>query len=648
MELPLDAFEEFLDNKSKLKYQQDLERLKNEKRLRTYSNIKFIIDGEPVLGLLTMNKIPKTAYVLVSIHLCYDFMHDINQRLDEMADSIKQEIDIKELILEGSRDYIYYIDMVNDIGTFSPKALDVLPLESSVFSNAMDKIMSFIISEDRNIFLESFTPFLTGKSKYHIAEYRVKTKQGKLMWISCYGKGTHDEEGKPQMLAGSLVDITEKKEAEAKVQKMLYYDLLTGLKNRYCYEEDMAQYLQNPDAKGSIIFIDIRNFKLFNELFGYNFGNKILKEFANLLNIYIPNNLDIYRLGGDEFLIHMPEHDKDEILERISPLQIALSKARIIEGHNIFIDMSIGVAIYPEDGITPEELLTNGNTVLYKISKNYKEKIMFFDATRTGELSKRYNLENELRNEVENKYEHFRLVYQPIIKIDKDGNYWHSAEALLRYSNPAMPNVAQMELIECLEISDLILPVGRWVIQQAVKECSQWNKMGANAFVHVNLSAKQLSDAGLLQHIKGMLGKYQLEPKYLICELTETSLVHNFETATSICRELMDLGVGIALDDFGTGYSSFNYLRKLPISQIKVDKDYVQDLVKDDYNRIIISCLYDLSKNLGLDLCVEGVETKETLDILTDMGVNMIQGFYFERPLEADIIRKEFMLNIKK
>ena len=183
-------------------------------------------------------------------------------------------------------------------------------------------------------------------------------------------------------------------------------------------------------------------------------------------------------------------------------------------------------------------------------------------------------------------------------------------------------------------------------MRQALKECSQWQKTGVYVPVHVNFSAQQLSDAGILNYTKELLGKYQISPGYLVCELTETSLINNFETATGLCRNWMDMGIGIALDDFGTGYSSFNYLRNLPISQIKIDKAYVQDLQKNDYNRIIISCLYDLSRNMGLELCVEGIETEETLELLARMGVELIQGFYFERPLEAEVIRKEFAQHV--
>lgn len=633
-------FRELLPKQETETLRADFIRLSSEKSSRTESYVNFEIQGEEVAGLITMIKIPGRQFIVGMAFPCYEPFNQYERRLESIVGQLEEAQIINQLILEGSTDYIYQLDLINNVCTFSPKAMDILPLENPTFGNAMDRVLSFIVPEDRNIFLESFSPFLTGKSKYHTAEYRVNTKQGDIMWISCHGKGFHDADGRPIMIAGSLMDITEKKKWEERIHRMLYYDIRTGLKNRYCFEKEVEEYL-NAGAKGSIACVDIRNFKLFNEIFGHNFGNKILEEMAGMLEMYVPRSLGIYRLDGDEFLIHLSEYKEEEILERLAPLQLALEKTRTLDGHSIYINVTIGIAAYPEHGKTSEELLKNADTALYKMSKYSNEKVMFFINENGIDLSKRYVLESKLRRDIENGFENFRVVYQPIVKLKDDGTSWYAAEALLRYHNPEMPDVTQMELIETLEVSDLINPVGRWVMSQALRECSQWQKTGAYACVHVNFSAQQLSDAGILNYTKELLKKYQVEPRYLVCELTETSLINNFEIATNLCRSWMEMGIGIALDDFGTGYSSFNYLKSLPISQIKIDKAYVEDLHQNEYNKIIISCLYDLSRNMGLELCVEGIETKETLDLLAAIGVKLIQGFYFERPLEAEVIRKE-------
>lgn len=631
-----------------------LHRLLGEKVARKDIQVTFQKGDQTLPALFILSREPQSPYILGLVHLSYDLVHDYRHQLDDVVARLEHAQNVNQLILEGSTDYIYQLDLVNNICTFSPKALDVLPLESPTFENAMDRILSFIHPEDRHLFLESFTPFLSGKSLFHTAEYRVYTKTGEIIWISCHGKGMFNELGQPVMIAGSLMDITVAKKNEEQIHHMLYTDILTGMKNRNCYEQEVGQILTDPNARGSILCVDIHNFKLYNEIFGRAFSNRILKEFGEMLQMYLSENLGIYRLEGDEFLVHLAEYDREAIMAALVPLQLALSKARLIDGHNIYIDVTIGIAIYPEHGHTAGELLKNADSVLYKLAKHTTEKIMFFRTEGGEDLSKQYRLENELRMDIENNFRHFRVVYQPVVQLPPDGEnkeehaFWCSAEALLRYRNPELPDVTQMELIETLEVTDLIIPVGRWVLERAIEECSHWNFTGAPASVHVNFSAQQVSDAGLLDYIVQTLKKYSLPPRCLICELTETSLINNFEAARQLCRKLMDLGIGISLDDFGTGYTSFNYLRTLPISQIKVDKTFVSDLVHDDYNQIIIRTLYDLSQSMNLELCVEGVEKKEVLDMLLDMGVTLIQGFYFERPMEASLICEEFKSHCKE
>lgn len=652
--LSLDEFLTCFTNDCSEQLIQQLHQLTGSKAMRKDIQVNLLKGDRHIPSLFILSRNPPSSYILGIVHLSYDLIHNYKDQLNDVVTRLEHAQNINQLILEGSTDYIYQLDLVNNMCTFSPKALDVLPLESPTFGNAMDRVLSFIVPEDRHIFLESFTPFLSGKSLFHTAEYRVYTKTGEIMWISCHGKGMFNEQGQPIMIAGSLMDITQAKKNEEQINHMLYTDMLTGMKNRNCYEMEMKNHLSASGAQGSILCIDIHNFKLYNEIFGRAFANEILKEFGRMLQMYLSDNLGLYRLDGDEFLVHLSVHEKEEILASLVPLQLALSKPRLINGRSIYIDVTVGIAAYPDYGRTAEDLLKNADTALYQLTKYSKEKVMFFRNAKDDDLSKQYRLENELRMDIENNFQHFRVVYQPIVQLPATGTekekqaFWCSAEALLRYQNPNLPNVTQMELIETLEGTDLIIPVGRWVLEQAIRECSHWNFSGAPSSVHVNFAAQQMSDAGLLEHIDQTLKKYSLPPRCLICELTETSLINNFDATRQLCRKLINKGIGISLDDFGTGYSSFNYLRTLPISQIKVDKAFAFNLVHDDYNQIIVRTLYDLSKNMDLELCVEGVEKKETLDMLLDMGVTLIQGFYFEKPLEAAVIREEFKQHIRK
>lgn len=618
----------------------DLALLKEKQKAKTDSHLDIVKDGGIANILIVMMPLEDPGYILGIGHLNFDLTYEHNLQLEETIRQLRQAESVNQLILEGSSDYIYQLDLVNNVCTFSPKAMDVLPLENNTFSNAMDRLLGFILPEDRSVFLDSFAPFLSGKSQYHKAEYRVMTKFGTVIWIRCQGKGMHDENGNPLMIAGSLVDITEQKANEEKLKDILYYDILTGLKNRNCFEKDMKKYLEDPSATGSILCIDIHNFKIFNEIFGRDFANKILIEFTRIISLYISDNLGVYRLEGDEFLVHIRENTQEQILEKLIPFQMYLSRERTLEGHVIFIRANIGVAIYPQNGTTSEELIQNANMALLMRSKTNRHQTVFFRSESMDSLNKKYILERVIRQDVTDGMKNFRLVFQPVMEISEGKALWHGAEALLRYHTPDLEGVSQEELIETLEYSDLILTAGRWVVKQAVKECKNWHKMGFPLYMNINISAQQVSDKDLVSYIRKCCRESELDPKWLVFELTETSLINNFEIADQFCRELRDMGAGAALDDFGTGYSSFTYLKRLTISQIKVDREYIQHISKDTYNQIFLKCLYDLGSSLGVKICAEGVETEETYQKMLEMGVPLMQGFYFDRPLEAEEFRQ--------
>ena len=640
--ISLDQLLNYFTSASRSVFLHDLALLKEKKKSKTDSHLDIIKDGCIANILIVMMPLEDSGYILGIGHLNFDLTHDHNLQLEETIRQLRQAESVNQLILEGSTDYIYQLDLVNNVCTFSPKAVDVLPLENNTFSNAMDRLLGFILPEDRSVFLDSFAPFLSGKSKYHKAEYRVRTKFNTVIWIRCQGKGMHDENGNPLMIAGSLVDITAQKAYEEKLKNILYYDMLTGLKNRNCFEKDMRKYLKDPSATGSILCIDIHNFKIFNEIFGRDFANKILVEFTRIINLYISDNLGVYRLEGDEFLVHIRENTQEQILEKLVPFQMYLSRERTLEGHVLFIRANIGVAIYPQNGTTSEELLQNANMALLMRSKSNRHQTVFFRSESMDSLNKKYALDHMLRQHVTDGMKNFRLVFQPIMEIQNGKTIWHGAEALLRYSTPDLDNVSQEELIEALEYSDLILTAGRWIVKQAVKECNNWHKMGFPLYMNINISAQQVSDKDLLSYIRKCCQEYSLDPQWLVFELTETSLINNFEIADQFCRELRDMGAGVALDDFGTGYSSFTYLKRLTISQIKIDREYTQHIDEDAYNQIFLKCLCDLGSNLGINLCAEGVETEETFRKMQEMGITLMQGFYFDRPLET----KEFQKHI--
>lgn len=640
--ISVEEMEQFFMEGGRDMFRQEIQRLCAGKMNHGACHVAVERKDTALSAVCYLFALESSRYLFGFLSVDYDPIHEYEQQLENMIRQMRHTHDINQLILEGSVDYIFQIDVVNNICTISSKALEIFPLDTTTFSDASGKLLALVVPEDRQAYLDAITEFLSGETDEYRVKYRMRARNGEIVWLLNQGKGLRDEKGNPVMLAGSIVDITEQQEREERIHQILYRDSLTGLKNNRCFEVDLKSRMENKDARGSLIYLNIRKFKLFNELFGRQFANGVLEEVGRMLQLYFPKAIDIYRFAGDDFLIHLPEYDKKGIMARLLPFFNGLKNTREIGGHTFYLNMYAAVILYPECGETVEELMMHANQCLHKVSCEESVKIGFYDGQMGEDVTRRYLLENELRRDIQNNFQHFRMVYQPIVRVGKNGVRWLGAEALLRYSNPKLPDVGQMEMIHVLEYSGLIMTVGRWVVSQAVRECAKWNQAGADTMVHVNMAAQQVTDAGLVSYIKEQCEHVGLAPEKLIVELTETSLVNNFSMATQLCSELREFGVGVALDDFGTGYSGFSYLRNFPISKIKIDREYAKDIPNNHYNQVIINFMRNLSEDISVELCVEGVETKEELELLTEMGVSVIQGFYFERPMEANSIRREF------
>lgn len=618
----------------------EFERLKDGKEMSANAHVTIDLSGSVMSAMIHLYKMKGTKDMLCFVSVDYEPIREFEEQLNNTIKELQWTKSINELILEGSSDYIYQLDVVNNVCTFSSKATEVLNLDTPTFSNAMNRLLEFIVPEDRRIFLESYTPFLTGKSKYHTAEYRVFTRTGDIIWISCRGKGMHDENGNPLLIAGSLMDITEAKKSEEKIQKMLYCDEMTGLKNKLSFTTDLENLFKDPNGKGSIVFINIDKLKSFNEMFGHRFGNQILKSFADMLMLFFYDAKGIYHINDSEFIILLDKTTRTEIEILLAPILNVLQKECTVDGHQLFLELNIAVLFFPGQGNTVDSLLDNANQLMYQLIRNGSHEVTFYDVQTGCAESQKYFLEAELRKSVQSDFRHFRLVYQPIIKEQDGDPRWAGAEALLRYANPDSPNVKHMDMIMTLEYSGLIVSVGRWVIKQAVKECAKWRQKNPGAFVHVNLAAQQITDASLIPYIIETCDQAGLPYEALTLEITETSLVQNLDLTIHFCQTLIEKGFGVALDDFGAGYSGFGYLRNLPVTEIKMDISLIRDIHHNRFNQTTLKYVREIASLKDLSVCAEGVEKVEELEVVRSSGIDYIQGFYFEHPIEADQFAK--------
>ena len=433
-------------------------------------------------------------------------------------------------------------------------------------------------------------------------------------------------------------DLLEK--AVDQMKHMAYHDALSGLPNRRLYLEKLESALtaaSQTSQKLAVVFIDLDRFKNVNDTFGHEFGDLLLQEFAQKLQENLRSNDTISRQGGDEFTLILNNfHSQQDMVPLIRRLQSALEKPLTIQGQELHVSMSIGIAVYPEDGETPDELLKHADSAMYNAKEKGKNNFQFFSDDMAFIASRKIALENELRRAIAK--EEFILHYQPQIQAATGDII--GMEALIRWQTPAGKTISPGEFIPLAEETRLILPMGEWVLSTACKQAKLWHDSGYSQLkLAVNLSPLQFLDDELMSMIRQTLEKTGFPASSLELEITEGVAVDDAEKAISRMQKLRRLGVRIAIDDFGTGYSSLNYLKRFPLNHLKIAQPFVQDMASNPYDRALVEAMIFIAHSLDMSVVAEGVETEEQLALLKKLGCDEIQGYYYSRPLTAEQFR---------
>lgn len=450
------------------------------------------------------------------------------------------------------------------------------------------------------------------------------------------------------VLEHSIRYAIERKKAEEKILFLAYYDSLTSLPNRVLFKDRLNQTLliaQRHQRILAILFLDLDNFKRINDTLGHPAGDELLKQVADRLSNYIRKSDSISRystdefsavvarLGGDEFTILLTEiaqvHDTIKVAQRILD---AIAQPFDIEGQEVFITASIGIAIYPIDGEDVDSLLKNCDTAMYHAKNEGRNNYKFYEQSLNKTALDILALENNLRKALDKQ--EFRVYYQP--RIDIRTRNVVGFEALIRWRHSQKGIIPPSEFIPIAEETGLIIPIGEWVLNEACKQNKTWQAAGfAPVFISVNLSGKQFKQQNLIKVIDHAMSEVRLDPKYLELEITE-SIIQDTKSTADILRELRNLGLKIAVDDFGTGYSSLSYLRRFPLDTLKIDRSFVKDIAKDPDSEAIVKAIIAMAHCLKLKVIAEGVETEEQLKFLSDEGCDEFQGYLISPPLPAD------------
>lgn len=495
------------------------------------------------------------------------------------------------------------------------------------------------ISKDE--FLSYIEPLRNGESKQISFETLHQRKDGTTYPVDVRLQLSSSE--KPPVYIAMTLDISDRKIAEEKLNHLAYYDKLTDLPNRRLFIDRLQQTMKEATRNEqlvAVLFIDIDHFKKINDSMGHEAGDILLKEAAQRLASCIRLSDTLARLGGDEFTLVLSslQHANDAISVAENILQY-FSNPFIIKSVELFISVSIGITLYPLDDNSADDLLRNADTAMYHAKQNGRNNFQFYSAEMTAQVEKRLKLEGELRDALLKN--EFVLFYQP--KIDAENNTIVGMEALIRWQHPRLNLIAPDYFITVAEETGLIIPIGKWVLEEACKQTQLLNASGiAPIHVSVNLSARQLEEPGFVEMLEQILKDTQLNPVLLDLEITESMLMSDINSVIQILNELSVLGVSITVDDFGTGYSSLAYLKQFPISTLKIDRSFIRDTPENKDDMSITIAIINMASALGLQTVAEGVETKEQLDFLKQYKCNLFQGLYFSKPIAFDKIVKLF------
>ncbi|HGE7980931.1 TPA: phosphodiesterase PdcB [Clostridioides difficile] len=529
-----------------------------------------------------------------------------------------------ELLSQSTEDYIFFWDINRNKFKISSAIFDEFNLSKEIESDLVNCWSKIVYPDDVQIWKDDIQELLHGKKGEHNLEYRLINKYKEIVWISCRGKVYVSDDPKTIFLVGRIKKIGEKNK----------FDSITGTWNREQFEHRMNYLIKEKIYKNGAMFImDIDNFKNINEKYGHSYGDKVLRAIATEVLEYLPKDVRLYRLDGDEFAFFYPMCTKETIEKIYEKIQMYTNTQHEIESNKYYCTVTAGVAMYPEDGDNYLDLFKHADIALDIAKISGKNRIKFFSQELYENKLKVISMQQKLRECVENNFNDFELFFQP--QVNAVTKEVIGAEVLLRWHSSTYGEVSPVEFIPILEQSNLIIPVGKWIIKEAVKQCKEWHKINPDFKISVNVSYIQLKEDFFRDFIVECLVEYQLRPEFLILELTENCWIPDINLLNDKFISLKGIGVYIAIDDFGTGYSSLNYLKELSVNIIKIERSFVKNITYNSYEYTFLEYIIKLAHIINLKVCVEGIESYEEYDIVKSLGVDIIQGFLFGRPVSA-------------
>lgn len=535
-------------------------------------------------------------------------------------------LNFKQSFINSIKGLFIYASLEKNLIMFYGNNKEILGYDDQFLIMSTDEINKYIESAYINFLID-------GIKNNKEVEIKITNKFKEEIWVSIKGFAKEDENGNIIEFEGYIHNINIEKEVKLKLEYITFYDELTGLNNRKHFNNLIEEQLKKHsllESRGALIIIDIDNFKFINDSYGHKCGDIFLEKFSKDLKRTFNRDELLCRFGGDEFIVFVPHiSDLQQIKEVVNKIMSILKTPYLISNKKVVTTGSIGVAVFPDDGEEAEVLLKNADAAMYIAKSNGKNQWQMFNSNISKEINKIYSIQRELRTALDNN-EMF-VVFQPKVRLTDDEV--NGFEALLRWENSEIGFVSPAEFIPVAESTRLIIPIGKFVLREVFIKVKYLLLKGYDNFkIAVNLSEIQLREGDLLEYIKSLVEEFQVSPEYIEIEITESMIMKSVDRNIQYLLQIKELGVSIALDDFGTGYSSLNYLTKLPIDVLKIDRSFVVDMVENDKSRYIVEKIIQLSHKLGINVVAEGVEEKEQVEYLKSIDCDTVQGYYYSRP----------------
>ncbi|WP_419871541.1 EAL domain-containing protein [Candidatus Pristimantibacillus sp. PTI5] len=601
--------------------------------------VPIVLDADE-LGALALVGLGDTSTQLYPFNTTYQLANFFASALRRESMNAEMQSYAKqlEIISNITNDGIWEMNAVSKEFYCRGGIYKILGYSAEQLSGDISRVAGLIHPDDLLLAESSMHHHIQTGSPFNL-ECRVQHSDGDYIWMHLTGHAQFDNYGKLIRLLGSIKDISERKNAEERISQLAYEDTLTGLANRLYFEQHLVECISKAElenTKVAVLLFDLDRFKLINDSYGHHAGDRLLQYVAHKVRSISKKEYIAARMGGDEFVIVMPDiASVDEALAFGAKVVNGWSEPYYDGVREYYISCSIGISLYPDNGSDVETIMKHADIAMYNAKAMGRNRLQLYTSEINDIHVDRLSMENHLRKAL--KRNELVVYYQPQYSIHTGEIY--GLEALVRWNSPKFGFVQPLDFIPLAEETGLIIPIGEWVLREACKINRVREQQGLAALkISVNISARQLTQSDFVPGIRKILEETGADPKKLCLEITESIMLKDVAYSKMILEELLQLGVSLSMDDFGTGYSSLSLLKNLPIQILKIDKSFISDINASVENSAIVQAIITLSHIMSIEVVAEGVETEEQMELLRELQVDCIQGYYISRPMPYEAL----------